>query len=1754
MKTKINRWLAGMLTAIMILSMIPVSSFAAEADLTIGNYAELLAFAESVNGGETYEGKTVRLDVNVELGGETNLWVPIGTSGAPFSGTFDGNYHVVSGLYVNSDSNAGFFGYVKNGNIKNLVVRGNVTGKENVGGIVGNVGGGDIVNCGNEADVSGGRFIGGVAGYVSGTASVDGCYNTASVNASTGYIGGVVGTFWGTQTAKNCYNTGTVTGPATVGGVLGGHKAKSPTLENCYNAGEITNSGAAVNNHGSLIGAKGSIVNCYDLSDSSFPGVGTTGDAADKVSELTASQLGEAFVDGTPNPRLAWESSVSADAPSEPSFTESTELSARLAEYIKASVKSAMVHGNVSGTFLGDPAYMAGASSTATDWMAMAMGRFGYFDVDGYHYIINDGTGYEDYLGAMKEYIQKTYAENSGILHSAKATEWHRAVVAIAALGGDPTHFGMYNGEGIDLIADGSYNNTLKAGPGTQGINGWIWGLISMDTGMYDVPEGAKYTRETFITEILKMQLTDGGGDNEYGGWVLGGYGTTSDVDITAMALQALAPYYNDDTVYTYVNENSKTELSKTVRQCVDEALDRLGSMMNRDGGFTSWNTNNVESISQVVVALCSLGIDPMKDGRFITSGGKTLLDGILQFRLSDGGFCHVSGGGWNSMANDQATYALVSYWRFENGMRTLYDMRGAQSDSVTEAIVAATEAINDIPDPSSPDYKQNLKSALEIFRNVPESERRYVKNYSELAAALDLIGGEGALDTDTPYIISISVSTPPDKTRYYEGDDFDPAGMTVTATYSDGTVAELNGYGLSVKGKLELGTDTVYITYGVLRTSINIEVREHMPWSGEGTEEEPYIIKTADDLVDLRLYVYNKRMNTAGVWFEMTDDINLENVSDWRGIGDSVTEGFRGHFNGGGHSVWNINGSTYNACGLFGCLGDGAVIENLTVASCNLGGSYNFSIGAIAGKIASNASATIRNCHNYASLRGSWGIGGILGQVEDGARAVVENCSNYGTVTASYTGGGIIGQVGPNRWRSNGASAEIDSCYNSGKIGGIGEWGIGGIVGSWRLCGDDAKNTIKNSYNAGTVADSEAAGAVFGSAANTSVAFENIHYLNTSNDKVSGVFTDDGSDTEGVIVGQAIGNTDSEMKESAFVSVLGSAFAEDTDGINSGYPIIGQQKAPGKEAPVRAGLEIGTAEELAAFAARVNAGESFTGKTVAMTANIDLSNISDWTPIGKSSRCQFDGTFDGQYHVIDNLYSAAGGLFGYVCENAVIKNVGVGSGEIGSSNVSFMGGIARWSNGADFINCWNGADIYCSGYSGGIVGTVRDGGESKITGCYNRGDIYASDGAVGGITGHLGAGGHGVSVNVAVSDCYNIGNVTASDNAAGIVGSMQDGHTVKNCYNAGEVKVTGENILDGAGAIASLVTRNNEISNCYFDAAYVSVGISNGDGETIGMTSAEMAADTFAQLLGDGFKTDPYALVNGGYLLVIWQSTEDADAIDEVKAMIDAIGTVTADSAAAIGTARSAYDGLDEELRQYVSNLGILEAAESALAEIQALAEAKASAAESLNGYKNPSDYRAEEQEEMARIISDGRDAIAAAADIDAVAKALDDAKAHLDELKTASRLDDEEAAQAVSDMIDAIGNVTPESKDSIISARRAYDELSDSAKALVKNVDVLDRAEAHLEELIKHDEDQDRPQDQDVPRENGDNKTDTDSESRSNTEDSNVGDGSVVSGIVTGRGTPETGDTSNILFCSVIAVISLCAFFVAERARKRV
>ena len=200
----------------------------------------------------------------------------------------------------------------------------------------------------------------------------------------------------------------------------------------------------------------------------------------------------------------------------------------------------------------------------------------------------------------------------------------------------------------LALIASGSTNRyitqAIENSTGQQGIMSYIYGEHILNNGY----TSASFTQESVAESIISMQLSDGG-------WAI--MGNYSDVDVTAMAVQALAPQYGS---------------SGTVTASIDRAMEFLSAKQLSSGGYKSMGTENPESASQVLVALSSLGIDCMSDERFIKDGN-TVVDAILQYRLEDGSFCHLLDGGSNPTATIQAYYSLVSYLRMSRGQGPLY-------------------------------------------------------------------------------------------------------------------------------------------------------------------------------------------------------------------------------------------------------------------------------------------------------------------------------------------------------------------------------------------------------------------------------------------------------------------------------------------------------------------------------------------------------------------------------------------------------------------------------------------------------------------------------------------------------------------------------------------------------------------------------------------------------------------------------------------------------------------------------------------------------------------------------------------------------------------------------------------------------------------------------------------------------------------------------------------------------------------------
>lgn len=272
-----------------------------------------------------------------------------------------------------------------------------------------------------------------------------------------------------------------------------------------------------------------------------------------------------------------------------------------------------------------------------SDWIAIATGCSG------------NPVKRNAYLKGLEDYVEKEYSENGG-LHSIKATEYHRISLAVLALGGDPTNFGVDgSGNPIDLIADGTYNWSYSDSLGMQGLNGWIFALITLDAKDYQVPADAVYSRENMIEEILDAQTDEGG---------FGLSGGSPDVDITAMTLQALAPYYPG---------------APEVQGSVDRALGWLSAQQNDKGDFTSWGSGTAEGTAQTVIALCSLGIDPRTDERFLKNGSSAM-DGLLQYQTQSGMFKHTLDGDEDAMATEQAALALMAVQRLDQKGDRIYD------------------------------------------------------------------------------------------------------------------------------------------------------------------------------------------------------------------------------------------------------------------------------------------------------------------------------------------------------------------------------------------------------------------------------------------------------------------------------------------------------------------------------------------------------------------------------------------------------------------------------------------------------------------------------------------------------------------------------------------------------------------------------------------------------------------------------------------------------------------------------------------------------------------------------------------------------------------------------------------------------------------------------------------------------------------------------------------------------------------------
>ena len=264
-------------------------------------------------------------------------------------------------------------------------------------------------------------------------------------------------------------------------------------------------------------------------------------------------------------------------------------------------IVQAVSGGDVQG-WLGDT-LPAQIGLSAPDWYAMLLSARGGYDLSAYSAALQQHLSSEDV---------------------SPATTRERMALALAACEPEPP---AVCAEMLDQSA------------GEMGIMSWIFALHLMNNG---VP-CSRYSAADTVSKLVQQQAPDGG-------WSL--TGEFGDIDVTAMTLQALAPYQD------------------SIPDAVGRGVDFLAERQLPDGAYQSFGTENPESTAQVWTALSMLGIDALADGRFIKDG--SLLDGILQFRLEDGRYAHTIGGAVSDMATVQVYEALTAAELQQRGQNLL--------------------------------------------------------------------------------------------------------------------------------------------------------------------------------------------------------------------------------------------------------------------------------------------------------------------------------------------------------------------------------------------------------------------------------------------------------------------------------------------------------------------------------------------------------------------------------------------------------------------------------------------------------------------------------------------------------------------------------------------------------------------------------------------------------------------------------------------------------------------------------------------------------------------------------------------------------------------------------------------------------------------------------------------------------------------------------------------------------------------------
>ena len=604
-----------------------------------------------------------------------------------------------------------------------------------------------------------------------------------------------------------------------------------------------------------------------------------------------------------------------------------------------------------------------------------------------------------------------------------------------------------------------------------------------------------------------------------------------------------------------------------------------------------------------------------------------------------------------------------------------------------------------------------------------------------------------------------------------------------------------------------------------LLTASAPLAFAEGGTLKGAGTEDNPYLIESADDFGRLA-------SAETGEHYKLTKNIFLGD-NGW----SSPVDLFKGIFDGSGH-ILTIKKAT---SGLFGTIDTGAEVKNL-----NVSGYITAAVGT--GSLTRINKGTVTNCGSSCEVNTALEVsGGIVGT----NYGRVEYCYNTGYIEKTYDDGGTVGGIVGINQAGNGTISNLGGtvkyCYNTGRIAGGNSTYVGGVAGqnygsitdSYNagpingkaggftggvagVNGDDstsavgdlsAKPSILNCYNSGSVEYGYAAVGKLGNGNITRCYYlegtaetgdpgesnANAKKLTKEQFLSENSFTDDGSlfpDPYAQVTGWNF--TSTWMMSPAFDRPILRVLPES-------MPIRGASGTGTESDP----FLIGSEADMTALSNAVSNGSFYK-----ISIDFDLGESYTYPE-------NFSGTLDGDWHTV-TIKNADRGLFDTVSESAAVKNITV-TGTIRRSGNDDAGSIAVRNDGR-IENC-SFTGTLCGGEDvGGIVG--RNYG--LISYCTNSGDIsaYAEyyDSCIGGIAGKNDDFDYSETTGI-IEYCINSGTLTHTEGSKGIIGGIvginavgyyDDTITLRYCKNTGDVSgISGDHTGGIAGDNRGTITQS---------------------------------------------------------------------------------------------------------------------------------------------------------------------------------------------------------------------------------------------------------------------------------------------------------------------------------------------------------